>query len=414
MTYTAIDCQSFAGAFTLGMVQSGFELVGKREHPGGFGVPAVEANRALLGNNWKTELGTSDDGWTPIPVDVVFGNPPCSGFSVASNREFRGAQSKINHCMWDLVKYAAKCDPTVVAFESVAPAFTRPDGHELMLQLRAELERLTDDQWNLTHLKHNAYALGGVAMRPRYFWVASRTALNAFMVDPTPLDRYHRPMLNDAISDLVDLPLDWEPQPYGSAEIPAHVTRRKLRPQGLALVDGMMTHRPDSLDATRIQTLLDTEEWGPGEVSEDVMRRIIERGDKIPEPWTERNIAQMEKRGWQSGFFPKIRWPGDKPGRVITGAGLSNTIHPTLNRLITHREVARIMGFPDDWTCLPWAAAERGSDAFWGKGITVQCGSWLGAQIKANLNDEPLGAHTGTLIGDREWVIDIKPSKEKL
>jgi len=36
--YRAVDCQGFAGGFTLGMVQAGFHLVGKREMKAGFGV----------------------------------------------------------------------------------------------------------------------------------------------------------------------------------------------------------------------------------------------------------------------------------------------------------------------------------------------------------------------------------------
>src|ERR1035437_767860 len=56
MTLDAIDCQGFAGGFTLGAVQAGFRLVGKREHPGAFGVASCEANRHLLGNDWQTEV----------------------------------------------------------------------------------------------------------------------------------------------------------------------------------------------------------------------------------------------------------------------------------------------------------------------------------------------------------------------
>lgn len=412
MTFTAIDCQSFAGGFTLGMTKAGFHLVGKREHPGGFGVSACEANRHLLGNDWTTELGTAAEGWTPKTVDVVFGNPPCSGFSLASNPAFRGANSPINHCMWDFVRFGAKCDATVLAFESVQQAFQRPDGHAMMLDLRAELERLTNDQWTLTHLKHNAYALGGVAIRPRYFWVASRTALGNFFVDPTPLDRHNRPVLWDAIGDLNDLELTWEPQPYGSAPVSEYATRWSLRDPA-SVVDGMMTHNPESLHAQKVQGLFEVIDWLPGDTWDDTARRVYERDGKLPYPWTEAHVERGIRKEWRSGYFPIKRWLPDAPARVITGAGVQNSIHPFQPRQFTHREVARVMGFPDTWTCLPWAA-NKGSEAFWGKGITVHCGEWLGNQIKANLDDAPLGDHTGQLIGDREYVIDIKPSKERL
>lgn len=74
----AIDTFGFAGGFTLGMVQAGFELVGKRELPGGFGVANCEANHHLLGDKWETQVGPPES-WEVIDgTAVVFGNPPCS------------------------------------------------------------------------------------------------------------------------------------------------------------------------------------------------------------------------------------------------------------------------------------------------------------------------------------------------
>jgi hypothetical protein len=73
----AIDCMSFAGGFTMGMVQAGFTLAAKREMKGGFGVANCEANRDLLGYGWKAQASDAKD-WTVVPAEVVFGNPPCS------------------------------------------------------------------------------------------------------------------------------------------------------------------------------------------------------------------------------------------------------------------------------------------------------------------------------------------------
>jgi len=76
--YRAVDVLGFAGGFTLGTVQAGFELVGKRELPGGFGVDNCLANRHLLGHNWDVQVGTPES-WEVMPeAELVFGNPPCS------------------------------------------------------------------------------------------------------------------------------------------------------------------------------------------------------------------------------------------------------------------------------------------------------------------------------------------------
>jgi site-specific DNA-cytosine methylase len=79
-------------------------------------------------------------------------------------------------------------------------------------------------------------------------------------------------------------------------------------------------------------------------------------------------------------------------------------IHPYENRMFTHREVARIMGFPDDWYILP-LRGERQLPFTWGKGILVQCGRWIASWVQAALDGNP-SDHKGEQIGEREWLHD--------
>lgn len=74
-----VDCQGFAGGFTLGTVQAGFELAGKCEQRGAFGAPNCLANRHLLGENWEVQEGDPSTWEHPGgEVVLVTGNPPCS------------------------------------------------------------------------------------------------------------------------------------------------------------------------------------------------------------------------------------------------------------------------------------------------------------------------------------------------
>ena len=78
MKYQFLDAHGFAGGFTLGAVQAGLELVGKRE-TSAFGVANMEANRHLLGNRWTTQVDADYDSWEVVDGAVaVLGNPPCS------------------------------------------------------------------------------------------------------------------------------------------------------------------------------------------------------------------------------------------------------------------------------------------------------------------------------------------------
>lgn len=390
--YRAVDVMSFAGGFTLGMVQAGFTLVGKRELKGGFGVANCEANRHLLGDTWSAETGDHNT-WSPVPADVVFGNPPCSGFSVMSHKTFRGADSPINHCMWSFARYAAAVRPLVAVFESVQMARTRPDGLALMRQLRSLVEDLTGDQWTLYHVRHNAYCVGGAAIRRRYFWVISRIP---FGVEPPSARRL--PTLNDVIGDLAPLGDSWWAQPYRAPA--SWWARPKLSASGA--VDGHVTVKAPIV--RRMADLIAEVEWKPKEHVQLVAQRYYDKMGRLPESWAETE-EKLIKRDFFMGFTTPVRWSGVEPARVITGGSLLSVLHPWLPRIITHREAARILGFPDDWRIAPLRGVSQ-LNATWGKGITVECGRWIGDAIARALAGNPDG-YVGTPLGDREFDLDF-------
>jgi hypothetical protein len=80
-------------------------------------------------------------------------------------------------------------------------------------------------------------------------------------------------------------------------------------------------------------------------------------------------------------------------------------LHPWLDRMITHREAARALGFPDDWRIAPLRGAP-GLMMTWGKGITTHCGKWIGGWISKALDGQP-GSIVGKPLGERETVIDV-------
>lgn len=398
MTYTAIDCQGFAGGFTLGAVQAGFQLVGKREMKGGFGVANCEGNRQLLGQDWHAEA--VDPAMWSVPdggADLVFGNPPCSGFSVLSSREFRGADSKINACMWAFAEYAARVRPQIAIFESVQLAFTQ--GHSLMRDLRARLEDLTGEQWDLHHVLHNALSVGGPAMRKRYFWVASRVP---FGVDTPKLEWI--PELRDIIGDLQGLYDTWQPQPYRRP--PTWYSRRLRSPNGF--VDG---HKfVDNPNTRRTRELLHAVDWKPNEHAQAVTKRYFDLYGALPPLW-DHLTEKLKGQDFFQGFNTPTMWNPDHHARVITGAGLLNSVHWREKRTYTHREAARILGFPDTWLIEP---IQHISGLFmtWGKGITVDCGRWVADLARRALDGSPAEG-TGEPIGDREFLHDVTNTWKK-
>lgn len=381
MQPTAIDCQSFAGGFALGIVQAGFELIAKREYPGGFGSEAMLANRHLLGDSWELEACDPKD-WSPKQADLVFGNPPCSGFSNRSvmvrglledgsfgNLKIRGANSKVNECMWALVEYAAECDPKIVIFESVQGAYT--SGRSLMTDLRQELEELTGEKWNLYHVLHNASDLGGAQVRQRYFWVASRIP---FGVDPVFMPPTS---VRDRISDLAD--------------------------QDLGTIEGHEVAQTPRLH--RIKELADKSVWLEGETSGEAFRRA-ELANVDLDLWSEPLVSDKGV----TQFAPK-RLRYDTPSRVLAGDALSTVVHPIKSRPLTHREVARLSGFPDDWITTPYRVKLNNS-CWWGKGVTVEAGRWIAQAAFDAITGSPQ-EFQGELIGEREYLIAAN-NKERI
>lgn len=395
------DAHGFAGGFTLGAVQAGLELVTKCESTDmkGFGMPQCEANRHLLGHSWTAQIAAPAD-WVAEKVDVVISNPPCSGFSVLSNPGFRGADSRINSCMWDCVRFAAKSDPDIYIMESVRSAFSK--GLPLMRQLRDELERLTGHQYTLHHVLQDNYSLGGCSKRARYFMVCSRVP---FGVDVPQLDRV--PTLADAIGDLLDQPLSMEPLPYVSD--PTWWSKQFRRDDGL--VDGHET-MPEG-DAHLVIDLIrdDNDLWAEGESEGDAARHYYEATGTFPERWKNKKrktvatgeVRTLDKwaldKNFDFGMFQVGRWRWNKPAYVVTGAGPLIAIHPKLPRFFTHREIARIMGFPDNWLVEP-LKDEKTLQNGWGKGVSVHCGEWISRWAKNSLEGNPGQFEAGRRVSD--------------
>jgi hypothetical protein len=136
----------------------------------------------------------------------------------------------------------------------------------------------------------------------------------------------------------------------------------------------------------------------------DVVKRFFDRTGNFPPGWSETAQATAHRTNWQGGVYQPQRWRGDKTGRVLAGNGLSCIIHPTLNRSLTYREAARIVGFPDNWQLETYTTS--GGQAVFGKAVTVPAGKWIAGWVKRAVEGDP-GAWTGSEFGDRERVINV-------
>lgn len=450
----AVDCQGLGGGMTLGFVQAGATIVGKMEQEGSdVFLNVVEANRALVGDRWSGQA-TKPAEWEAHDVPLVFGNPPCSGFSMMSVRaggrggtrgDYRGPQASINSCMWDLVGYAARCTAQTVVMESVPSAGSdtgKAAGRVLMRALRDHMEELTGQRYYLTHCFHNGLRLGGSSERRRYFMVLSQRPFSVSVPVVTQM-----PTLADVIGDL-----PWDADPKANVYYEGDPSWwAKSRRNRSGRVDGNATWFDlyESDHGGRLFDAIRSGEWGEGEHLGEVLQRYHERTGGWPGPaWGEKaqqtilyrplekgadydavvehrmpEADYLKKWGvadfppsrpepWQGGAYMPKRWRSYHHAHVMAGNALNDIVHPTQDRTFTYREAARVMGFPDSWDVSPYyekpdGSANRNGCIVFGKGVLVDSGRWIGQAALANLEGETL-EDSGVEVGDREYLVDHK------
>lgn len=241
----------------------------------------------------------------------------------------------------DVIGYAGRIKAAAIVLALPLDFWQGADAHGLMQTMRDALERKTVCKYRTTYLLVDDLSCGGVLDTGPQCFAVLSQA--PFGVERP--DVTWLPTVYDAIGDLKDNPTVWDRH-----EIPRQPTwwSASLRTPDHA-VDGHDTPDP----------------YG------NMMR--------VTEPFLP-----------FQGFKPEgIRW----------------IKHPVLDRHLTHREGARLMGFPDAWNL------EAGRDmnslgALWGTGPTVGIAQWLLYWVDMSLHGMP-GVGTGvpcTGPGDARWT----------
>lgn len=391
----ACSFHGFAGAFAVACKTQGLRLRAVVE-PGGFGSDVVDQNREWLGFDGPIHEGPYGTAPAYDDVDVLLGNPPCSAWSAMnSSKTNKGRNADVSRCMWEFVRYAASLNegrgPQAAIFESVQAAGIQ--GRDMMRELRDELETLTNQKWELTHLFMSGASVGAAQVRKRYFWIAHQTQFGVDSPNPQRVFTYE-----DALGDLVGLKLtrDWQPagRPSPWAESLAHLS------EGEAWVTDHII--PDNRYARMMAAVADLELWPPGEDCQYACREWLKKYGSPPPEWNPNDVRwAVEERG----FSKTVRVLPQQPGYVIAGDGGYGFLHWAEPRILTVRECARLMGFPDDvqWG---WLRPEK-AYMYLGKQVPVQSWEWALRWLRDSLMGE-----RGSWKGDyspteREWVINV-------
>lgn len=396
-----------AGGFALGMTQGGFSLEAKREIYNLVVHSVYKANRELLPYVSPYEMTKATDRyntdlWTVPRGEVVFGCPPIVATHIMQIGNKKASEPEIAAKLLQLfIQFAAQTRALVVVFDATQVMYNRPGGREEMLRLHAMLEQLTGKNFGLYHIRYNTYYAGSCSRKQRYFWVASQVP---FGIDLSTLVKPGTTTLKDAIGDLQDMPLNWEAQPYVGSCVPSPWVTPQLSRTNQ--VDGHIIY--ESTLARRSADIANSVEWNADEDLHVALRRYYNQFGYLPESWN--NVADtMIKSDFTIGFTQPKRCNMNHPASSMTIKFLNNAFHPTLNRMLTYREAARIAGFPDDYR-LSQSRRYTMLRTIFGSGADVHASAWIARFIKQALDGNP-SRFTGIWQGSREYMIDLRHGK---
>lgn len=372
----AIDVMGFAGSMAAGIDQAGFEVIAKREPTAfkGFGVESMTYNMP-----WVEAQVSDFTDWDlpPEPVELVYGCPPCSGFSALSiinaavhkdsKSTLYGADADINECMQWFVDYASRVKPPVAIFESVGPAFKV--GRAWMESLFYRLREQTGLDYKLYHVNMDGGKVGADVIRRRYFFVAT---LQPFGIG---LEFVEPRSFMEVVGDIADA-TDEDDTDWG------HYTDR----------GGGVARTARTIEWLEERGL----EWKQGTRLPDNIPDDLEP----PDFWYKERASTRSKRfdpriyshWFSTDAFSPLRWRADKPMGVVVAATLFRAVHPTAPRNLTYREAARFMTLPDTWSLR--VLTEKNRPAELGKAVPTGAAKWIGHWAKMSIEGTP-GEYAG-------------------
>ena len=314
----AVDLFCGGGGMTLGARQAGIDVL--------FAVERCRVVAATYRRNFPDTAIYVGDIRNVVSLPdkprgaktVVFGGPPCQGFST-SNQRTRNAKNPDNWMYRELIRVAKIWEPDWIVIENVKGIRETLKGFfltEIATSLQSEGYVTTTTSLNAVHY-------GVPQRRERTFVLASRSGL--VVADPP---RWEGPSITvgEAIGDLPELTAG-------------------------ASVDCLPYHKEATNEFAR--TLRDARETVTGNLVTRNAAHVLARYPYVPQGgnWADIPPDLMGNYGDTSKCHTGIyrRLISTEPSVVIGNFRKNMLIHPYQNRGLSVREAARIQSVPDDF-----------------------------------------------------------------
>lgn len=313
-----IDLFAGAGGMTLGAKQAGIRVIYAVER-----CAHAAATYRLNFPEIPVHVGDIRDVRS-LPVvprsakTVLFGGPPCQGFST-SNQRTRSSLNPNNWLFEEFVRLTRQWKPDWVVIENVK-GITETEGGRFLL---AALESLEAAGYGTNTRLLNAVDFGAPQRRARVFIVASRDRAEFDFPSPT-IGRLVT--VNDAIVDLPKLSngASIDELPYGSNATSSYSAGLRGRSK---LVTGNLVTRNAPQILRRYAHVPQGGNWT------DIPRRLM------------RHYSDIDR--CHTGIYRRL--DPSEPSVVIGNFRKNMLIHPTEDRGLSVREAARLQSIPDSF-----------------------------------------------------------------
>jgi len=293
-----VDLFAGAGGFTLGFVKEGFRPV--------FAVENDQAAAATYKANFGDHCGIRRiENIEEFPqAEVVIGGPPCQGFSNLGTNDPDDARN----ALWiQFMRAVEAVNAKVFVMENVPPLLKSDQG-------RGIIEKGQNLGFKVEGRVLNSANYGSPQIRKRAIIIGSRIG-----------------------------PVILPPQTHEDPELPAD-KKKNLEP--------WRTVRDTISDLPSEPTNKDLH-WGrnPTELSKKRYRHVPPGGNRFDLPRELTPECWIRKKSGGTDLFGRLWW--DRPSVTIRTEFFKpekgRYLHPEEHRPITHREAARLQGFPDDF-----------------------------------------------------------------
>lgn len=291
-------------------------------------------------------------------VDLVTGGAPCESFSMAGNRK---EDDDRNVLYKNILRIARGVDSKMFLFENVKGLLSKklngvPGAmfQYICDEFQSQIEglpsyKLCSTEQNKILLKANEY--GVPQARERIFLVGINRKFTATYKYPEPTHGPNRKFRYITVGDaIMDLPQISKGDQSDAYNFDLKTVTEPGRLYFLNCMRGSFSKPPKNIEYTNISLY---NHKAPGHTTKMLNRiSVIKPGENMKKAY-ERLVKEGKEDFVKENFPNKLyaarnrRLLLTEPSFTVTSHCLDEMIHPTLNRGLTPREVARLQSFPD-------------------------------------------------------------------